>query len=134
MLGFEGWSHLFCGRHPRMPWKDPAHRKKYDASAARVAWKAAWRKKYNVQRRAAKRAFLIEAKAKPCMDCGVSYPHYVMDLDHVRGTKVAGLADLLQHGTLDQVVEEIAKCELVCSNCHRIRTWNRAGWGDAAAE
>lgn len=59
----------------------------------------------------------------PCADCGVLYPYYVMDFDHVRGAKVTTLSHMVAHGwSWKKIAAEIAKCDLVCSNCHRIRT------------
>ncbi len=60
-----------------------------------------------------------------CADCQIRYPYYVMDFDHVRGKKQSNVMELVS--TLDKVKidAEIAKCEIVCSNCHRIRTHNR---------
>ncbi|MDP9245964.1 MAG: hypothetical protein M3O64_04850 [Chloroflexota bacterium] len=31
--------------------------------------------------------------------------------------------------TQEEILSEIAKCELVCTNCHTIRTFKRNGWG-----
>jgi hypothetical protein len=71
-------------------------------------------------------AYLAETKNVPCMDCGEQYPTYVMDFDHVRGEKLFSLANAWQNGfSLKKVQEEVAKCEVVCANCHRIRTWMR---------
>lgn len=58
----------------------------------------------------------------PCMDCGILYPHYVMDFDHQHSKKF--LISMAMHdGTsIDKIKNEIEKCEIVCSNCHRIRT------------
>ena len=56
------------------------------------------------------------------MDCKISYPYYMMDFDHVRGTKQANVAELINTLSKKRIDEEIAKCEVVCSNCHRIRT------------
>ena len=53
----------------------------------------------------------------------------VMDLDHVRGQKKFRLA-AVKHVSLETLEEEINKCDVVCSNCHRIRTWNRAHSND----
>lgn len=39
------------------------------------------------RRRAAIRNLIIKAKDNPCFDCGLRYPYFVMDLDHVRGDK-----------------------------------------------
>lgn len=61
-------------------------------------------------------------KNVPCADCGVRYPYYVMDFDHVRGEKVNDIGNLLRYGNDNDVLAEIEKCEVVCSNCHRIRT------------
>jgi hypothetical protein len=62
----------------------------------------------------------------PCTDCGGVFPACVMDFDHVRGVKEF---DLSKGGskTWSALVEELSKCEVVCSNCHRIRTSNRHG-------
>lgn len=74
------------------------------------------------------RSAIQSLKGLPCMDCGVSYPPYVMDFDHRDGSgKVANVSRLIQNGTWEKVIEEVAKCDLVCSNCHRIRTHNRLG-------
>jgi len=58
----------------------------------------------------------------PCRDCGKFYPYYVMDFDHVRGKKHANVMELIPTLSKKKIDEEIAKCEIVCSNCHRIRT------------
>jgi hypothetical protein len=64
-----------------------------------------------------------KAKSVPCADCGETYPYYVMDFDHVRGTKVGEVSRLMQRRvSLDQLRKEIKKCDVVCSNCHRERT------------
>jgi hypothetical protein len=67
------------------------------------------------------RDILRAAKAKPCADCGRSYPHYVMDLDHRRGKKVRACSRMHQTGAR-MLKAEIAKCDVVCANCHRERT------------
>lgn len=80
-------------------------------------------------------AYLKEVKeAVPCLDCGLSYPHYVMDFDHVRGEKEGSLSDMARQGCgLAKIDQEIAKCEIVCSNCHRARTWLRLREEEAVA-
>jgi hypothetical protein len=64
-------------------------------------------------------------KAAPCMDCGYSYPTECMDFDHVRGRKVfmVNTQNVLRRWAI--VLKEVAKCDLVCANCHRTRTKNR---------
>lgn len=64
------------------------------------------------------------ARDVPCMDCGVKYPFYVMDFDHRDpAEKEFTIAKMLSMGNVDKVEKEISKCDVVCSNCHRIRTW-----------
>ncbi len=71
------------------------------------------------------RAIIEEAKDTPCMDCGVSYPKCVMDLDHRPGEiKSFSISKGLRKST-GVLRAEIAKCDAVCSNCHRIRTHER---------
>ena len=67
--------------------------------------------------------YLRDLKTKtPCIDCGINYPYYVMDFDHVRGQKHANVMELVSTLSKKRIDLEIAKCEIVCSNCHRIRT------------
>jgi hypothetical protein len=48
-----------------------------------------------------------------------------MDFDHVRGRKHKNVMELIPTLSKKKIDEEIAKCEIVCSNCHRIRTHQR---------
>lgn len=62
----------------------------------------------------------------PCTDCGHTFPACVMDFDHVSGEKVNNIGTMVAHGwSKEKILKEMAKCELVCANCHRIRTWKR---------
>lgn len=62
----------------------------------------------------------------PCSDCGISYPYYVMDFDHVRGEKKGDLCGMARAPfPLSTILAELDKCEVVCANCHRKRTHNR---------
>lgn len=63
---------------------------------------------------------------KPCQDCGVLYPYYVMDFDHIDSKNKENDINFLSNtGRIGAVKREIQKCELVCANCHRIRTHKR---------
>lgn len=81
-------------------------------------------KKYIKSSRNKKRDALNALKDVPCKDCGGSFPPYVMDFDHL-GDKKFGIADGMTIFTLDELLEEVKKCDVVCSNCHRIRTHSR---------
>lgn len=73
-----------------------------------------------------KREFIRDAKKKPCTDCGVQYPYYVMQFDHVSGVKKFNFSSAhVDFKRFDQIIDEIAKCEVVCSNCHAARTYSR---------
>ena len=68
-----------------------------------------------------------ELKAHPCSDCGGTFPSYVMDFDHRTGeVKNFSVSDSIKWMSLKRVLDEIAKCDLVCANCHRIRTYQRS--------
>ena len=64
-------------------------------------------------------------KDKPCTDCKIQYPPYVMQFDHVRGRKSFTIGSLYYKKTLAQIMKEIDKCEVVCANCHAERTHRR---------
>jgi hypothetical protein len=59
----------------------------------------------------------------PCADCGELFPYYVMDFDHLRDKKRA-VSNMRSYSEV-KILEEIAKCDLVCANCHRERTYQR---------
>lgn len=68
---------------------------------------------------------IISFKDRPCADCGVKYPPFVMDFDHL-GNKKFGICYMRRHRmAFSKIIEEIKKCEVVCSNCHRLRTNSR---------
>lgn len=65
-------------------------------------------------------------KSKPCMDCGIQYPPYVMHFDHRNGKeKLYNIGSIIGRKTLKIVKDEIAKCDVVCANCHAERTYKR---------
>lgn len=63
---------------------------------------------------------------KPCTDCGVSFPYFVLEWDHLpENEKLSDVSRLSRSGSKKQAIIEIEKCELVCANCHRYRTHSR---------
>tara|TARA_Y100001951_G_C11298065_1_gene277536 strand:- start:1831 stop:2214 length:384 start_codon:yes stop_codon:yes gene_type:complete len=60
-----------------------------------------------------------------CADCGFNSHPEALHFDHLPGfdkvIDIARLADSAQA----KYKEEIGKCEVVCANCHAIRTHNR---------
>lgn len=74
------------------------------------------------QRLEKNREILREAKSAACADCGSTYPPYVMDFDHKDPVQKRANVGTLISGTTARLLEEIAKCDVVCANCHRVRT------------
>ncbi len=106
-----------------MPHKSP--------EAAR-AWRRAWwanradmrdKQRVGAKKRArALRHFLNEIKmTRGCIDCGYRGHPAALDFDHI-GDKERLVSFCKSEA---QALREIEKCEVRCSNCHRIRTWER---------
>lgn len=64
-------------------------------------------------------------KTVKCIDCGNSNP-IVLDFDH-RGDKKYNVSNMLSY-SWETIEKEIAKCDVRCANCHRIRTAKQFGW------
>ncbi|OXR46664.1 hypothetical protein B7C42_01639 [Nocardia cerradoensis] len=78
------------------------------------------------------RSIIREAKSKPCADCGVSYPYYVMQFDHL-GDKKFNIGAIGPTASRKRLLAEIAKCDVVCANCHAERSYQRMQSGEACA-
>ncbi len=77
--------------------------------------------------------FIQKAKLKPCTDCGQSFPPECMDFDHRQGeAKLFNLSGMRTRKRTDLALE-IAKCDVVCACCHRIRTRKRGYVGTGRA-
>jgi hypothetical protein len=110
-----------------MPYKDPEKQRE------------AWRRYYERRKAAGNpvintspacrernRKIMIEAKSVPCTDCGVRYHQCQMDFDHISDDKEAAVGWMAnQPVSVKRLLAEIEKCEVVCANCHRLRTWSR---------
>ena len=91
--------------------------------------KAEQYKAVSLRRKLKRQAWLnIYKHAAGCADCGYRAHVEALDFDHIpeRGAKVLNLSDAwtVRWETLEA---EIKKCEVVCSNCHRVRTLARLG-------
>jgi 5-methylcytosine-specific restriction endonuclease McrA len=65
----------------------------------------------------------------PCVECGESNP-VVLEFDHIDpSTKTMSVSEMMmKHYSLKRVQEEIEKCVVRCSNCHKIKTAEQNGW------
>jgi len=97
------------------------HPEKVKAERARFRLKADTRNKEIVR---------LAKDGKPCVDCGGFFPPYVLDFDHVRGKKKFAIS-MRKTPPVDTLLAEIAKCDLVCANCHRIRTFTKKSVSDS---
>ena len=82
--------------------------------------------RHNAERGERWRIFMAHQKNKPCMDCGQSYPPHVMDFDHRPDQEKSFGVSRGKIKPIEAVLAEIAKRDLVCANCHRIRTYLRS--------
>jgi hypothetical protein len=70
---------------------------------------------------------LLDSK---CMDCGLSDPR-VLEFDHRPGLEKKFTISKAVSGSTRSwalILSEIAKCDIVCSNCHKIRTMERGNF------
>lgn len=85
-------------------------------------------------RQAATLEFLRELRRRPCQDCGETFAPWVMDFDHrdprTKSFSIAASRAMLK--SRGALLAEVAKCDIVCANCHAIRTyqWVSANKGD----
>jgi hypothetical protein len=108
-----------------MPYKDPEKQK-----AAQKAWyernKNLTLERSNKSRDNRKQIIRDIKESSPCVDCKIPYPYYVMHFDHLDSAeKLNTISILLNIASIKSVLNEIEKCDLVCANCHSIRTWKR---------
>lgn len=77
------------------------------------------------------RRYLLRARVSDyktqlgCSDCDIRDPR-VLDFDHIEDNKEDNVSALVNKTVAwSSILAEMLKCEVVCSNCHRIRTWQR---------
>ena len=99
------------GPAPRLP-STPERERKREANRS-----------YMKVRRAQRYALLEQIKGVPCPDCAGSFPACAMQFDHRPGTtKLFNIGERYASVNEHDLLLEIAKCDVVCANCHAIRT------------
>lgn len=114
-----------------MPFKNKddqraASKRFYDANSEAV--RARVKATKELYDRNTKKAIQDYKENHPCSDCSEFYPFFVMEFDHVpgRGKKVIDISRALAlRWKLERILKEIEKCDVVCANCHRIRTFSK---------
>ena len=72
------------------------------------------------------RQLVLEAKDVPCMDCGVRWPFWIMEFDHRDPSKKDfEIGSEGRQFSKQKVKDEMAKCDIVCANCHKDREYKR---------
>ena len=84
-------------------------------------------------RRQQRRQVFLEGikKLRGCVDCGYNLHAIALEFDHRGDDKLKAVSQMTSH-TFLKLLAEIAKCDVVCSNCHRVRTLTRKQFGNPA--
>jgi len=105
--------------------KDQAAASKRHYEANKTTVKKRTKKRNKSQKQKNKEYVNAVKELTGCVDCGETNP-VVLDFDHVRGEKILCISDMARGAyCLKTIKEEIEKCEVRCSNCHRVATYNR---------
>ena len=74
------------------------------------------------------RVFIDSYKIE-CNGCGISnLPPCCFDFDHInRDEKLIKVSQLSMYSK-KIIINEINKCQILCRNCHRIKTWNETNY------
>lgn len=71
-----------------------------------------------------RKLWAIELKGGKCFDCKNIYPHFVYDFHHLDPKIKKFTWNKMRLLTKSKILEELEKCILICSNCHRIRHYS----------
>ena len=79
------------------------------------------------QRAQNRREVLSYLSTHPCVDCGIA-DAVVLEFDHRDPKQKVAHVGVLMNRRWARVRAEIAKCDVRCANCHRIRTADQFAW------
>lgn len=104
----------------------------YALQAARKAWRRANGTLVNTKRRITQRQkelkrrdFILALRDRPCGECGLRFPPFIMQFDHRDPTTKKFGLNATWMSSEARILKEAAKCDIVCPNCHRDRTFRR---------
>jgi hypothetical protein len=68
-------------------------------------------------------------KDKRCSHCGIN-DRRVLEFDHIdASTKSFSIASAITSTySWNKILDEIEKCQILCANCHKIKTAREGGW------
>jgi hypothetical protein len=82
------------------------------------------RNEYQRRRRDKRKNILIEKFGNKCHDCEKSFHKCAYDFHHLNPLeKKFEIAPSLDRNW-ESILEEVEKCIMLCSNCHRVRHYN----------
>ena len=92
-----------------------------------IASQLKYRKNMRKQKRSMLDWIISKYEGVPCLDCDKVFEWCAMDFDHrpeeIKSFNIASRGSvLITSERIAQIEKEITKCDLICSNCHRIRT------------
>ena len=67
---------------------------------------------------------------KGCQSCGTKGPWVIFDIDHIDHTKKTMFdfnTSLARH-SWSHIKEELTNCQVLCRNCHAIKTYDTEAW------
>lgn len=104
-----------------MTWRNPTPEEKVKINESKRLNK--------IERRIRARQFVDGYKSAPCVDCQKYHTPRCMEFDHLDAQQKSNNISQMVYDAcnLEIIFAEILKCELVCANCHRIRTARREG-------
>jgi len=94
----------------------------YKDKALNIEWKEKINRQCNLRYKKIQEFLRSYKLSKGCVDCGYDKHHAALEFDHVEGVKEFNVCNAK---SIKQAKGEIKKCEVVCSNCHKIRTFER---------
>lgn len=68
-----------------------------------------------------------------CAHCGEVDP-IVLEFDHIDPATKTMVISMSYNKPMEILVEEIKKCQLLCANCHKRKTWQSGGFSPKIRE
>lgn len=109
-----------------MPFKDPEKKRAYQKVASKKHYEK--NKQEYIDRAAVRKSIQRQTwesfkKTLSCVWCGYNKHPVCLDHHHVIRTDHKKVHRLIANGQIEKAFEEIKKCVVLCSNCHRYAHW-----------
>ena len=64
----------------------------------------------------------VYKQKKGCVECGYNGHPYALEWDHIDPSTKTKVVSAFYAGSLSRLFEEVRKCQVLCGNCHNIKT------------